>query len=187
MNSKRLEWFFIRTTGDASGLTRRHLLTASALALGGLAAGPRSLAAADPQEPAAGIVGNGARTSLHQEIELHAVPQSVYAALLDAKQFAAFSGMPAEIDPREGGAFRFFGGQIVGRNIELAPAARIVQAWRPAHWKPGIFSLANFQFHPSNAGTTVVLDHTSFPAGDYDSLFSGWFEHYWEPLKKYFA
>lgn len=187
MEARQAGEFGTRGLGDTSGWTRRRVLTASALALGGLAAGPRSLAAADPQEPAAGTVGNAVRTSLHQEVELHAVPPSVYAALLDAKQFAAFSGMPAEIDPREGGAFRLFGGQIVGRNIELVPAARIVQAWRPAHWKPGIFSLANFQFHPSNAGTTVVLDHTSFPAGDYDSLFSGWFEHYWEPLKKYFA
>ena len=187
MNSRRAERFFIRTTGPANGMTRRQLVTASALALGGLAAESRLLAAAAPQEAAAAIAGNGARTSLHQEIELHAVPPSVYAALLDAKQFAAFSGVPAEIDPREGGAFRLFGGQIVGRNIELAPAARIVQAWRPGHWKPGIYSLAEFQFHPSSAGTTVVLDHTSFPAGDYDSLFSGWFEHYWGPLKKYFA
>ena len=30
-----------------------------------------------------------------------------------------FSGMPAEIDPKAGGAFTLFGGMIVGRNIEL--------------------------------------------------------------------
>jgi hypothetical protein len=33
----------------------------------------------------------------------------------------------------------------------------------------------------------MIFDHTGFPAGDYDSLDSGWHEHYWEPLKKFLA
>jgi hypothetical protein len=33
----------------------------------------------------------------------------------------------------------------------------------------------------------VVLDHTGFPKGDYDHLFSGWGERYWDPLHKYLA
>jgi activator of HSP90 ATPase len=38
-----------------------------------------------------------------------ASPQRIYEALLDSKQFAAFSGMPAEIDAKAGGAFSMFG------------------------------------------------------------------------------
>ncbi len=59
-------------------------------------------------------------------------PQHIYEALLDAKKFNAFPGAPAEIDRKAGGAFSMFGGQIVGRNIELVPNQRIVQAWRPS-------------------------------------------------------
>jgi hypothetical protein len=33
----------------------------------------------------------------------------------------------------------------------------------------------------------VILDHTGFPEGRFAGLDSGWHEHYWEPLKKYFA
>ena len=80
-----------------------------------------------------------------------------------------------------------FGGMIVGRNIELVPGQRIVQAWRPADWPAGLYSLVRFQLKPATAGTTVILDHSSFPAGDFDSLTSGWYEHYWEPLKKFLA
>jgi hypothetical protein len=39
--------------------------------------------------------------------------------------------------PQSRGAFNTFGGLIEGRNVELIPNRRIVQAWRPAHWDPG--------------------------------------------------
>jgi activator of HSP90 ATPase len=127
------------------------------------------------------------RTSLHQEVELAATASRIEGALLDAKQFAAFTGLAATIDAHEGGAFSLFGGLIVGRNIELVSGQRIVQAWRPTHWNPGVYSIAKFEFRPSGSGTLVVLDHTGFPAGEYDHLSSGWYSHYWDPLKKLFA
>lgn len=74
---------------------------------------------------------NHARTSLHMDVELHGSSQRIYEAILDSKQFAAFSGMPAEIARKVGGALSMFGGMIVGRNVELIPHQRIVQAWRP--------------------------------------------------------
>ena len=129
--------------------------------------------------------GNQARTSLHQEIELKANPQRIYEILLDSKQFAAFTGMPANIDSAVGGAFSMFGGMIVGRNVELVPNQRIVQAWRPTHWDPGFYSLVKFELKPQGNGTLLILDHTGFPEGDYDSLFKGWGLRYWDPLKKY--
>jgi len=105
---------------------------------------------------------------------------------LDPKQFAAFSGMPAEIDANAGGAFSLFGGQIVGRNVELITSQRIVQAWRPAHWTPGVYSIVKFELKPNGSGSTLVLDHTGFPEGLADHLDSGWHEHYLSALQKYF-
>ena len=162
---------------------------AIAMACCGLAAGYRSLVA-NPLQAMQELPTNSAnktRTSLHEEIELKSTPQRIYEALLDGKQFAAFSGMPAEIDPKAGGAFSMFGGQIVGRTIELVPNQRIVQGWRPAHWDPGIYSIAEFQLKPRSFGTLVVLDHKGFPEGDFDHLEAGWHAHYWEPLKKFLA
>ena len=37
------------------------------------------------------------------------------------------------------------------------------------------------------AGTTIVFDHTGFPAGEFDHLDWGWKNHYWEPLQKFLA
>jgi activator of HSP90 ATPase len=128
---------------------------------------------------------NAKRTSLHLEFDYKASPQRIYEALLDSKQFAAFSGMPAEIDPKEGGAFSMFGGMIVGRNVELIPNQRIVQAWRPTHWDPGVYSIVRFELKPRDPETMLVLDHTGFPEGEFDHLEWGWNNHYGEPLKKF--
>ena len=130
---------------------------------------------------------NESRTSIHQEIEFKAPPARLYQVLLSSKEFAAFTGMHAQIDAKEGGAFSMFGGMIAGRNVELVSGQRIVQAWRPASWEAGVYSMAKFQLQPKDAGAVVVLDHSGFPEGDYDHLFSGWGERYWDPLHKYLA
>ena len=80
-----------------------------------------------------------------------------------------------------------FGGLIVGRNVELVVNERVVQAWRPTHWSPGVYSVAKFDLKQTGAMTEVSLDHTGFPEGEFDHLDWGWTNHYWEPLKKFFA
>jgi activator of HSP90 ATPase len=126
------------------------------------------------------------RTALHQEVVVHATAHRVYEAILSSKQFKAFSGEPAEIGAKPGGSISMFGGKITGRNIELVPDLRIVQAWRPGSWDPGIYSVVKFVLKSDGAKTTIILDHTGFPEGDYESLSDGWGSHYWKPLHKYF-
>jgi activator of HSP90 ATPase len=169
--------------------TRRQAVSGIALAFGSLAATLRALAIT--QQPAvkeaSDIAANQKRTALHQEVDFKASPQRIYEALLDSKQFAAFTGMAAEIDPKAGGGFSTFGGLIVGRNIELIPNQRIVQAWRPTHWDPGVYSLVKFELKPRASEATIIVDHTGFPEGDYDSLNAGWKPRYWDPLRKFLA
>ena len=78
-----------------------------------------------------------------------------------------------------------FGGKIVGRNVELVPDQRIVQAWRPAQWDPGEYTLVKFELRPQGLLTRLLLDHTGFHQGDFGHFDSGWRQHYWEPLAKY--
>ncbi len=166
---------------------RRRVLAGVSTFLGACAIAPLTRLQAQqptvverPAEPA-----HKMQTAIHDSIDFKPSPQRLYEAILDQKQFVAFSGFPATIDPTPGGAFTLFGGLIEGRTLDLVPNQRIVQAWRPAHWDPGVYSLAHFEFKPRGVGTTLTFDHTGFPAGDYDSLRSGWYEHYWEPLKKF--
>ena len=124
--------------------------------------------------------------TIHQEIDFNTSPQLLYEALLDANQFTAFSGRPAEINREVGGAFSLFGGHIVGRNVELLPNHRIVQAWRVVTWPEGVYSITKFELKPNGAGTRLVFDHIGFPEGLHDHLAEGWESNYWMLLKKYF-
>jgi activator of HSP90 ATPase len=165
-----------KAVGSSGMPQRRHVIAGAAIALGAFAASAAGAATAQ-----------SARTSLHQDVEMPGTPERIFGILLDATQFAAFTGLKAQIDPAAGGAFAMFDGVIVGRNVEVVPGTRIVQAWRPIYWTPGVYSLVRFELKSQGAGTLIALDHTGFPEGDYDSLDSGWPPRYWDPLKKYLA
>jgi len=168
-------------------MTRRRMIGAAAT-LAGLSAafGLQSVAAQEMKKVPAKSA-NAKRTSLHQEVDLPASPDRIYHLLLDSKEFAELSGMPAEIEGVAGGAFAMFGKVIYGRNVELIPNERVIQAWGDTGWGSGVYSIARFELKKQGSGTRVVLDHTGFPEGSYDRLYVGWKGHYWEPMQKYFS
>lgn len=122
---------------------------------------------------------------IHQEVDVKAAPQRVYEALLDDKQFAAFSGAPAQIQREAGGAFTLAGGRVVGRNIELIPNQRIIQAWRQVSWPEGVYSIIRFELTAVPAGTRIMFDQNGFPPENRQAQIDGWPKFYWNPLRKY--
>jgi activator of HSP90 ATPase len=125
-------------------------------------------------------------STIHQEVIFKASAEKVYHALTDANQFSIVTGgAPTEITAEAGGAFSLFGGMITGRNIELIPNARIVQAWRAGNWPEGVYSIAKFEIKEQGEETLVIFDHVGFPEGQSEHLSGGWKDNYWEPLKKY--
>jgi uncharacterized protein YndB with AHSA1/START domain len=175
------------------GPTRRQVIVAGALAIGGF--GIRSEAGA----AATGDEISHAAEAIHQEPLIAASRSRIYGALTDAKQFdkliqysAAIKTMPinhdaAALSARAGGAFSLFGGYVTGRFIELVPNELIVEAWRAGNWSPGVYSIARFQLVDQDAGTKIVFDHTGFPSGQAEHLAEGWQVNYWDPLRKLLA
>jgi activator of HSP90 ATPase len=162
---------------SAGSLKRRHLIGGmSAIALGSFAT---SLVPANA-EP------NG-ETSVHQDIAFKAAPSRVYDALTDEKQFSAFSGGSAVISKEIGGEFKLFGGLqgikgVTGRNVELVPHERIVQAWRANHWPVGVYSIVRFKLAAEGPGTRISFDQAGFAPVPPTTA---WAIMYWEPLRKY--
>ena len=169
----------------ATACTRRQVIARGAMASAGLALISAGTGAQQSMTETPSTGADKTRTYLHQEVDFKASPHRIYEILLDSKQFAAFSGEPAEISPQAGGAFSMFGGKIVGRSVELVPDQRIVQAWRPSYWEAGVYTLVKFELKAEGVQTRVVLDHTGFPEGHFADLNSGWKAHYWEQLAKY--
>lgn len=121
---------------------------------------------------------------IEQTETIGATPRAVYELLTSSDKFAAMTGgAPADIDATEGGAISLFGGMITGRNIELVEGERIVQAWRPAPWDPGVFSLVRFSIEEASNGSSVSLEHTSFPDGEAEHLSQGWHDNYWNNMR----
>ena len=132
--------------------------------------------------------------TIHQEVYFGVVPEQLYKALLSSEQFSAstkqsfdmFTASSANIDAREGGSFSLFDGHIIGRILELVPGKRIVEAWRVVDWPEGVYSIARFDLVPKGPGTQLSFDHIGFPEGLKQHLTSGWQQHYWDALGKYF-
>ncbi|MBM7655225.1 SRPBCC family protein [Neobacillus cucumis] len=127
-------------------------------------------------------------TTIHHEIIFKASQKQVYDALMDANQFSTVTGgAPTEIKAEAGGAFSLFGGMITGRNIELIPNERIVQAWRAGNWAEGVYSIAKFELKKQGEETLVIFDHVGFPEGQGEHLAEGWKDNYWVPIEKYLS
>lgn len=130
--------------------------------------------------------------SIHQEAHIAAPPQQVFELLTSGSLLSAATGMPAEITDREGDSFSVFGGRVEGRQIELVPGQRVVQAWRfgaahPSPWEPGVYSTVRFALDPAGAGTRLVIDHTGIPAEWIEHISVGYPAFYSEPIAKFFA
>ncbi|HXI48011.1 MAG TPA: SRPBCC domain-containing protein, partial [Steroidobacteraceae bacterium] len=141
-----------------------------------------------------------ASEAIHQELLFDASPQRVYDALTSGKSFDAITRLsdgdallkaegakPTAINAEVGGTFTLFGGYVTGRNLEMLPAERLVQAWRAGSWKAGAFSIAAFSFVKEGAKTKLLFDHRGFPDGAGASLAQGWHVHYWSPLKAFLS
>ncbi len=122
--------------------------------------------------------------NLKQSVSFKAKPLEVYSALMESKKHAKFSGAPAKISPKVGGKFTAYDGYINGENLELVKDKKIVQTWHAASWPEGHFSKVTFNFKPFEGGTKLLFFHTGIPDTAYESIKKGWYEHYWELMKK---
>ena len=130
--------------------------------------------------------------SIHQEALINASPEQIYEFLTNGEIFAAGTEQPAQVSDREGEAFSLFSGRIEGRQIELVPGQRVVQAWRfgsahPDVWKPGVYSIVRFTLRPEGDASRFVIDHDAIPPEWEDHIRAGYPVFYQEPLTRYFS
>lgn len=130
--------------------------------------------------------------AIHQEAVIGASPEQVYECLTSGEIFAAVTGQPAQMSDRAGEPFRLFGGRVEGRQVDLVPGERVVQAWRfggahPEAWEPGVYSIVRFSLRAEGAATRFVIDHDAIPPESQDRIELGYPSFYQGPLIRYFA
>ena len=127
-------------------------------------------------------------TTISQKVTLGARPGKVYEALMESRQHAKFSGVPAKISTKVGGAVSAYGGHISAINLELKPGKCIVQAWRAGDWPVDKWSVVTYRLKAAKGGKTALsFVQTGVPAQKYGSIAKGWKDFYWSPLNKYFG
>ena len=98
-----------------------------------------------------------------------------------------FTGSPATTSRRTGARFTAWDGYIFGKNIRLVTNAKIVQEWKTTEWPKGYPpSRLEFTLNAKNGETELRMIHSRVPAEQIEDYRKGWYESYWNPLKKYF-
>lgn len=123
---------------------------------------------------------------INHTVTFNAPPAAVFKALMDSKQHSRFTGEPAKMSGKPGGAFTCYGGYIKGINLEVARPRLIVQAWRSKNWPRETWSIVSFKLSKLAGGKTrLSFAQTGVPAGDFKDKNKGWNTHYWQPLKRF--
>lgn len=128
----------------------------------------------------------GLTMSIHQQAVIPADPQRVYQVLADAKALSALSEKGGEAGLGEGEQFVAFDGNVTGRQVELVPGTRIVQAWRFPRWEPGQYSLVTFTLSAVDGGTRLAIDQYGEPEDWHDHIAANWPTFYFTPLAEHF-
>jgi activator of HSP90 ATPase len=125
--------------------------------------------------------------STHREATIPADPARVYEVLADAQALSALSGKSGAAARSAGEEFTAFDGYVTGRQIELVPGERIVQAWRFPVWTPGTHSIVRFTLTPEGGQTRLAIDQDGEPADWHDHIQANWSTFYLDPLISHFS
>jgi activator of HSP90 ATPase len=122
--------------------------------------------------------------TIRQSVNIKANPHDVYEALMDSEKHAQFTGGAADISREVGGKFTAFDGYSEGENIELIQDKKILQSWRASDWMEGHYSQVTFLLNDSKEGTLLAFYQTGVPEEQYEDISQGWWDYYWNPMKK---
>jgi len=109
--------------------------------------------------------------------------KKVWAALVQSKHIAAWSGSLAKMSAKKGARFSLWGGEIFGKNILVEPEKKLVQEWYGGKWKKP--SIVEISLSEHKGVTEIKLIHKDVPPKEVKEFASGWKDYYFGPIKKY--
>lgn len=114
--------------------------------------------------------------------------QEIYDSWLDSLLHSEMTGGKASMSDAIDAEVSAWDGYITGRNLELVPGERIVQSWRTTQFTDEHEdSIVTVTLEEVEDGTLLTLVHSDVPEGQTSYEQGGWQEHYFEPMKEYFA
>ena len=119
--------------------------------------------------------------------QIDASAKSIYSTWLDSLGHSEMTGGAAEISSKTGDSFTAWDGYISGRNIALEPYGKIVQSWRTTEFTSAEEdSVIELELTEEGDKTRLILTHSNLPNHG-EQYIQGWEDHYFQPMKQYFA
>lgn len=117
-----------------------------------------------------------------------ASPLDVYEAWLDSEAHSQMTGAEARMSDKIGADFSAWDDDVRGRNLELVPGERIVQAWRTSKFTgENEDSIVTITLEKADDGTLLTLVHSNVPDEQRHNEEGGWESNYFAPMRAYFA
>lgn len=116
-------------------------------------------------------------------IDIKAEPMDVFTALTNPFTVELWSGETAVMSAEEGFEFSLWGGDIVGKNLEVIANEKLVQEWYFEGVDSAEKSIVTFKIWPKGANSSVELRHTNIPDDAYDNIVEGWNDSYLGAIK----
>ncbi|KAJ2549881.1 Co-chaperone [Coemansia sp. RSA 1933] len=124
---------------------------------------------------------------IDQTVELKCSADDLFAILTDSQRVSVWTRAPAEIQAKEGTAFKLFGGHIDGKITKLEKGKRIEQTWRVASWPADHYSKVVFELEQLASSTRLTLKQTDVPFNEEDATKANWDRYYWNSIKGTFG
>jgi activator of HSP90 ATPase len=114
--------------------------------------------------------------------------EQLYLTFVDPQRVMAFTRTPPQpFEPKEGGKFSLFGGNVEGVFKVLEKEKKIVQDWRLADWPKGHFSTLTLVFDQGTDSTNLRLTWNGVPVGQEDVTKRNFGEYYVRSIKSTFG
>jgi len=114
-------------------------------------------------------------------IEIKADPQDVFTALTNPFTIELWSGELAKMSDQVGDEFSLWGGDIIGKNLEVVKDEKLVQQWY--FGEEGPESIVTLKIWPKKSFSSVELQHTNIPDEAYENIVDGWNNSYLGAVK----
>ncbi|KAL7268986.1 Co-chaperone [Rhizina undulata] len=150
-----------------------------------------SASAAAPSKPVEVKISKGPfvnTVTVTDSYEFQTSADQLYQTFVDPQRVAAFTRtLPAVFEPKEGGKFSLFGGNVEGEFKVLEKDKKIVQAWRLGNWPSGHYSTLTVVFDQGSGATVLRLTWEGVPVGEEEVAKKNFEEYYVKSIKTTFG
>ncbi|CCJ30899.1 unnamed protein product [Pneumocystis jirovecii] len=124
---------------------------------------------------------------ISDNIDFQAPVSELYNTFIDFSRVKTWTRSSPHIDPKVGGKFSLFGGNVQGEFLKLIEPKEITQLWRLGTWPEGHYAKLILIFDQGMTGTTLRMKMEGVPVDQEDVVKSNFEEYYVKPIKTAFG